>query len=178
MSLRFPDKVPDGLDAPVWTQQMGSALKKFLQSLVEGVGGLQMTPGDPTQVQAGEAADPGTSQAAASANHAHDVNTAAPSVPVALGGSADEGTGAALMRADARLVLSGAGASVGDVPEWDGSAWVPTPGTAGGNISMSTLAPASDETITAGYGAYVPEYYEIASTKYLEIGDGAVFEIG
>lgn len=51
-------------------------------------------------------------------------------------------------------------------------------GGAGGDIAMSTLAPAVDETITANYGAYVPEYYEIADTKFLECGDGAIFEIG
>ena len=51
-------------------------------------------------------------------------------------------------------------------------------GGAGGDIAMSTLTPLVDETITANYGAYVPEYYEIADTKFLECGDGAVFEIG
>ena len=51
-------------------------------------------------------------------------------------------------------------------------------GGAGGDIAMSTLAPAVDETITANYGAYVPEYYEVADGKFLEVGAGAVFEIG
>jgi hypothetical protein len=46
------------------------------------------------------------------------------------------------------------------------------------DIALNLLAPSVDETITAGYSAYVSDYYEIADTKFLEIGDGAVFEIG
>lgn len=49
---------------------------------------------------------------------------------------------------------------------------------AGGDIAQSLLAPSVDETIAAGSGAYLPDYYEIASGKYLEIGDGAVMEVG
>jgi hypothetical protein len=37
---------------------------------------------------------------------------------------------------------------------------------------------AADQTITAGYGAYVPDEYEIAATQALEIGAGSVMEIG
>lgn len=84
----------------------------------------------------------------------------------------DEGSTQGLV---SRVDFTGAGvaASVSGA-----TATVNIAGGAGGDIAMSTLAPAVDETITAAYGAYVPDYYEIADTKFLEIGDGAVFEIG
>jgi hypothetical protein len=37
---------------------------------------------------------------------------------------------------------------------------------------------AADQTVTAGYGAYVPDVYEILATRALEIGAGSVMEIG
>ena len=54
----------------------------------------------------------------------------------------------------------------------------PTGGPGGADIALTLKAPSIDETITAGYSAYCSGFYEIADTKYLEIGDGAVFEIG
>ena len=45
------------------------------------------------------------------------------------------------------------------------------------DILISLLAPAIDETITAGYAAVLSDYYEIADQKFLEIGDTSVFEI-
>jgi len=45
-------------------------------------------------------------------------------------------------------------------------------------IALSLLLPTLDQTITANYGAYVPEYYEIAVDTFLELGDGGIFEIG
>ena len=52
--------------------------------------------------------------------------------------------------------------------------------TAGGagDISLSLLAPLVDETITAGYSAYLVDFYEVALDKFLEVGLGSVFEIG
>lgn len=84
----------------------------------------------------------------------------------------DEGTTQGLV---SRIDYTGAGVSASVTGP---TATVNIAGGAGGDIAMSTLAPAVDETITANYGAYVPEYYEIADTKYLECGDGAIFEIG
>jgi uncharacterized ubiquitin-like protein YukD len=46
------------------------------------------------------------------------------------------------------------------------------------NIALTQKSTTGDETITAGYSAYVSGYYEIADTKYLEIGSLATFEIG
>ena len=51
-------------------------------------------------------------------------------------------------------------------------------GGAGGDIAMSNLAPSANEVITAGYGAYVPWYYEVVSTFSTEIGLGGILEIG
>lgn len=46
------------------------------------------------------------------------------------------------------------------------------------NIASSLLAPTGDETIAAGYGAYIPDQYEVPSTFTTEIGSGAILEIG
>lgn len=125
MAFRFTDPIPESLDSGTWSQRTGHLLKLFLMSLQESIGGLQGTPDTPSEVQAGVAADASDSQAAAPSNHIHSIETAAPSIPVAFGGSPDEGSGTALMRADATLVLD-AGTLSGDILVWNGSAWVPT----------------------------------------------------
>lgn len=125
MSGRYPAKVPDSLDKPEWDRGVGHDLKEYLNSLQEGVGGLQGTPDAPSEVQAGAAADAGTSQAAAPSDHIHSIETAAPSVAVALGGTSDEGSTTAVMRAGARLVLSQGGAVAGEILQSNGTNWVP-----------------------------------------------------
>jgi len=40
------------------------------------------------------------------------------------------------------------------------------------------LAPAGDKAIQPGYSMFVPDYYEVADQKVLDVGDGAVLEIG
>lgn len=98
-----------------------------MESILEAVGGSQGTPDTPSTVAAGVAADAGDSQASAASDHIHPISTAAPSVPVALGGAAAEGSGAALMRASATLVLASGGATDGQVLVWNAatSAWLP-----------------------------------------------------
>lgn len=128
--LRFPDKVPDDLDSPVWTRQLGGSLKRFLQSLSEGVGGAQMTPDDPTTIEADATADAGTSQAPAASDHVHAVDTAAPSVDVGAA-APSEGSGSSLMRADATLRL-GIGTTRYDTlirgaSLWERKRYAPTP---------------------------------------------------
>lgn len=57
---------------------------------------------DPTTINAGDSADPGTETASwAAADHEHAVETGAPSHPT--GTAASEGSGTALMRADATI---------------------------------------------------------------------------
>lgn len=51
-------------------------------------------------------------------------------------------------------------------------------GGAAGDIAQSLLSPSIDETIAAGSGAYIPDAYEIAVSKFLDIGAGSVFEVG
>ena len=46
------------------------------------------------------------------------------------------------------------------------------------DIPLTLMAPTIDETITAGYSAYVSDFYEIASTFMLEVGNASVFEVG
>lgn len=105
MAGRKTGAVPN-FDKRVWTAEMGKELSEILARLSFGMNGLQGGPATPSQVQAGVDADAGVDQAVANADHVHDIETAAPSVYVAFGGSSDEGSGSALMRADARLVLS------------------------------------------------------------------------
>lgn len=46
------------------------------------------------------------------------------------------------------------------------------------DLIITKYAPALDQTITAGYSAYYSGYYEIADTKFLEIGEDSTLEIG
>ena len=46
------------------------------------------------------------------------------------------------------------------------------------DLVITKYAPALDQTITAEYSAYYSGYYEIADTKFLEIGEGSTLEIG
>lgn len=46
------------------------------------------------------------------------------------------------------------------------------------DLVITKYVPALDQTITAGYSAYYSGYYEIADTKFLEIGNGSTLEIG
>jgi len=47
-----------------------------------------------------------------------------------------------------------------------------------GALNLNQLAPSSDQTITAGYSAYVVDYYELVAGIATEIGVGSVLEIG
>ena len=132
MAVRLPRPTPN-LVKGEWDERKRRDLVEFLRSMFGSISGIGATPPEPETIQAGVSADVGGSLAVANASHVHPVETAAPSVNVALGGVPDEGSGSALMRSDARLVLDDGGASVGDVLEWDGSAWVPTSGGGGGS---------------------------------------------
>lgn len=46
------------------------------------------------------------------------------------------------------------------------------------SVSSSKLAPAENIVIAAGYGAYVPDEYEIPTGFTLELSAGAIMEIG
>lgn len=46
------------------------------------------------------------------------------------------------------------------------------------DLVITKYKPNLDQTITAGYSAYYSGYYEIADTKFLEIGNGSTLEIG
>ena len=123
---RFPPAVPK-LTGGEWDEKKRRDLEEFLRAMFKVNSALMGTPCDPVEIQAGVAADPGSSIHPANALHVHAVDTAAPSVNVALGGASDEGSGSSLLRADATLVLDDGGAATGDFLMWDGSAWVPYP---------------------------------------------------
>ena len=46
------------------------------------------------------------------------------------------------------------------------------------DLVITKYKPALDQTITDGYSAYYSGHYEIADTKFLEIGNGSTLEIG
>lgn len=120
---RFSPAVPK-LTGGEWDEKKRRDLEEFLRAVFKGNSALMGTPDDPVEIQAGVAADPGSSIHPANALHIHAIETATPSLPVAYDSTpADEGTGTALMRADAQLVLED-GLAVGDILVWNGSQWV------------------------------------------------------
>ena len=46
------------------------------------------------------------------------------------------------------------------------------------DLVITKQVPALDQTVTDGYSAFYSGYYEIADTKYLEIGVDSTLEIG
>ena len=69
------------------------------------------------------------------------------------------------------LSINGTALDLSDDRSWTVSGSLP-------DLIYSKLAPASNETIIAGCGAYVPDAYEIVNTYYMEIADTAILEIG
>lgn len=67
-----------------------------------------------------------------------------------------------------------------------GASWGSVTGTLSAQTDLQTaldtskfyIKPTGDITIPALYTAHVSGYYEIADTKYLEIGEGSTLEIG
>ena len=108
-----------------WDKKQRRDLADLVLKIWASLGGLQGDPGTPTEIQAGVDSEAGDSQAAAPANHSHGVDTAAPSVPIALVGPALEGSGTALQRADATNYLGQGGATTNDLLAWNGAAWAP-----------------------------------------------------
>ena len=60
----------------------------------------------------------------------------------------------------------------------DDLTWQTVAGGATPDIQQNKLNPTTSIVITAGYSAYISNYYQIPSTFNLEIGVGAYFEIG
>lgn len=67
-----------------------------------------------------------------------------------------------------------------------GGAWGSITGTLSSQTDLQValdtpefyMTPTGDITIPALFSSFVSGYYEIANTKYLEIGEGSVLEIG
>lgn len=131
--LRFTEPIPQELDKGAWSQRLGHLVKRWMQSVEDSLGGLQGTPTTPTRIEAGVAADPGTSQAAAPSDHIHNIQTAAPSLKVQLGGAQAEGTAHALLRSDSKQVLDSGGATDGQTLIYNTAAGAWQPGDAGGS---------------------------------------------
>lgn len=126
---RFPRPIPN-LTRGEWDEKMRRDLEEFLRSAFGGLSALSGTPSEPTEIQAGVTADPGSAITPANSLHVHAVNTAAPGVDVGAG-APSEGTGAALMRADAGLRL-GIGTTQYDTiirgsTQWERKRYAPTP---------------------------------------------------
>lgn len=112
---RHPPPVPKLSQQKSWKAGF-SLIEDFLRHLLDGFSGLPaphqethlaagddalQTPGTPTTVDAGSAASTGDGPSYAYEDHEHAVSTAAPSN--STGTAASEGSGAALMRADATI---------------------------------------------------------------------------
>lgn len=123
MAGRFPRPLNPGILGQEWDALTRARLYELLQSLFKGMSGLQGTPEDPTDIEAGVDSDIGSGQAVALSNHTHHVLTAAPSAPVSFSQPASEGSSGSLLRSDARLRLED-GTSDGDILVWNGSNWV------------------------------------------------------
>lgn len=100
MPGRFPGKI-GSFAGRLWSSRLGLELDEALRKLAQGMAILQKTPGDPSTVQAGVTADAGEGPAPALDDHVHAVETATPTNATAA--AAAEGTGSALMRADATI---------------------------------------------------------------------------
>lgn len=48
----------------------------------------------------------------------------------------------------------------------------------GGDLALTKMAPTSGVTVTAGYSAYVADFYECVDGVQTEIGDAAILEVG
>ncbi len=98
---RFPNDVPK-LDGMPWNAIAG-ALERYLRRLKDGVSGIPggFKESDPTEIQAGDTADPGTESASwAAADHTHAVSTDTPEDLTATGADSAEGSSTSLARAD------------------------------------------------------------------------------
>lgn len=134
---RFSPPVPK-LTGGEFDEKKRRDLEEFLRAMFKGNSALMGAPPDPVEIQAGVSADPGSDIHPANAAHVHPVDTAAPSLPVAYDGTpASEGTGTALMRADAQLVLQD-GDAVNDTLVWNGTNWVSQP-AGGGSVTWTEV---------------------------------------
>lgn len=146
-----------------WSTLLGVELDETFDDLVLSSNATQGIPGDPTTVQAGVEADPGTiggPTPPALEDHVHDVETAAPSHPT--GTTASEGIGSALMRADA-TVQQGIVTTKGDIL---GYSTVPSRVPVGADGEVLT-ADSGDPLGLSWQPAVAPPAYELADLEYL-----------
>jgi hypothetical protein len=79
--------------------ECGRNLDEIFQRLLDSTSGLNRVPGDPSEIQAGVAADPGTtSKAPALEDHVHPVDVSG--TPGDVGATNAQGTGPGLARTD------------------------------------------------------------------------------
>lgn len=146
-------------------EEYAQDLQDFLRDLEFGmsdgipVGFQDITP---EAIEAGAEADPGEENDGwASASHIHDVNTAAPSNPT--GTAAAEGSGAALMRADA-TIQQGIVTTKGDLLTHSATVPARLPVGANGTFLQADSAETTGlkwNTISAAFG------YEPVDLEYL-----------
>lgn len=98
-----------------WDKNTARSVYEYFKFLFDGMKGLQGSPAIAQNASATSQALAGTSQTPSPDDHSHDVITGAPAVNVQLSGASSEGSGSALMRASATLVLDDGGAADGEV---------------------------------------------------------------
>jgi hypothetical protein len=99
--------------------ECGRNLDEIFQKLIDSTSGLNRTPGNPTEIQAKDVADPGTpSKAPALEDHVHPVDISG--TPGVVGGLSAQGTGTGLAVTDHTHRI-GVLTYKGDVLGFDGS---------------------------------------------------------
>lgn len=99
MPGRWPGWVPK-LSGRAWGANLAAEVERWMRRMSRGMSNLQRTPDTPTQIQAGVAANRGTGPAIALDDHVHNIKTGQ---PLGLANLNSEGSGTALLRADAGI---------------------------------------------------------------------------
>lgn len=142
MAGRFPRDVPV-LDHGEWSVEVRRSLYEFLRSMFDSVKVMNRVPQDPTEIQAGVSADPGTTSGittVALEDHVHAIDTTG--TPAVVGTTSAQGTGSGLARTNHSHRL-GILSAKGDILGHDGSNPVAVPIGADGRVATADSADAN-----------------------------------
>ena len=121
--------------------ECGRNLDEIFQRLLDSTSGLNRAPGNPSEIQAGVASDPGTlAKAPALEDHVHPVDVSG--TPGDVGTTNAQGTGPGLARTDHTHRLGILGAK-GDVLGFNGTDPVAVPIGSNGQVPVADSAQAS-----------------------------------
>jgi hypothetical protein len=142
MAGRFIGPIPTFANSGL-PLECGRNLDEIFRKLLDSTSGLNRAPGDPSEIQAGVAADPGTlSKAPALEDHVHPVDVSG--TPGDVGATNAQGTGPGLARTDHTHRI-GLLTHKGDVLGFDGANPVAVA------IGANGQSPVADSTQSAGW---------------------------